>query len=154
MRVRATGLIVRDSALMRGSYSGGRVPTRIPLSDNAGEVLALTAGRGADIVLNTVGHAEMERCLMACADNARLVHIGSGKAQAPFNALPNLMVRNVTFKGITVGSRRMFEDLLKAIVANRISPIIDRVFPFERALEAVGFFESGERLGKVVIEVG
>jgi NADPH:quinone reductase-like Zn-dependent oxidoreductase len=118
------------------------------------EVLARTAGHGADIVLNTVGYAEMERCLMACADNARLVHIGSGKAQAPFNALPNLMVRNVTFKGITVGSRRMFEDLVKAVVANRISPVIDRVFPFGQAVEAVRFFEGGERVGKVVIEVG
>jgi NADPH:quinone reductase-like Zn-dependent oxidoreductase len=306
MRVRATGLIARDSALLRGTYGGGRVPTRIPLSDNAGEVLALgpgvdevavgervmlthfsrwldgpwdsaylqhdrsvnvdgflceqavvpaaslvripdglsfaqastlqsagltawralvveggvkagdvvltlgtggvslfnlqlakaqgatvivtsssdeklarmkalgadvginyrrtpawerevlarTAGHGADIVLNTVGYAEMERCLMACADNARLVHIGSGKAQAPFNALPNLMVRNVSFKGITVGSRRMFEDLAKAVVANRISPVIDRVFPFGQAIEAVRFFEGGERVGKVVIEVG
>jgi NADPH:quinone reductase-like Zn-dependent oxidoreductase len=306
MRVRATGLIARDSALLRGTYGGGRVPTRIPLSDNAGEVLALgpgvdevavgdrvmlthfsrwldgpwdsaylqhdrsvnvdgflceqavvpaaslvripdglsfvqastlqsagltawralvveggvkagdvvltlgtggvslfnlqlakaqgatvivtsssdeklarmkalgadvginyrrtpawerevrarTGGHGADVVLNTVGYAEMERCLMACADNARLVHIGSGKAQAPFNALPNLMVRNVTFKGITVGSRRMFEDLAKAVVANRISPVIDRVFPFGQAVEAVRFFEGGERVGKVVIEVG
>jgi NADPH:quinone reductase-like Zn-dependent oxidoreductase len=305
MRVRATGLISRDSALMRGSYGGGREPTRIPLSDNAGEVLsvgpgvervgvgervmvthfsrwldgpwdsamlqydrsvnvdgflaeqalvpaaslvkipdslsfeqastlqsagltawralvveggvragdvvltlgtggvslfnlqlakaqgatvivtsssdaklarlkqlgadiginyrttpawdeavlALTAGHGADVVLNTVGYAEMERCLRSCADNARLVHIGSGKAQAPFTALPNLMVRNVTFKGITVGSRRMFEDLVKAVVANRISPVIDRVFPFDRAVDAVRFFESGERVGKVVITV-
>jgi NADPH:quinone reductase-like Zn-dependent oxidoreductase len=305
MRVRATGLISRDSALMRGSYGGGRVPTRIPLSDNAGEVLsvgpgvdqvevgervmlthfsrwldgpwdsammqydrsvnvdgflaeqalvpaaalvkipdslgfeqastlqsagltawralvveggvragdvvltlgsggvslfnlqlakaqgatvivtsssdeklarlkqlgadiginyrktpawdeavlALTAGHGADVVLNTVGYAEMERCLRSCANNARLVHIGSGKAQAPFTDLPNLMVRNVTFKGITVGSRRMFEDLVRAVVANRISPVIDRVFPFEQAVDAVRFFESGERLGKVVIRV-
>jgi len=305
IRVRATGLIARDSALLRGSYSGGRVPGRIPLSDNAGEVLALgpgvdqvkvgdrvtsshfsrwldgpwdsamlqfdrsvnvdgylceeavaqaaalvkipdslsfaeaatlqsagltawrglvveggvkagdivltlgtggvsiyniqlakahgatvivtsssdeklararqlgadfainyrqvpdwdrqvlalTAGHGADIVLNTVGYSELERCLMACANNARLVHIGSGKASAPFAALPNLMVRNVTLKGITVGSRRMFEDLVKAVVVNRIAPVIDRVFPFEQALEAVRYFESRERFGKVVIEV-
>jgi NADPH:quinone reductase-like Zn-dependent oxidoreductase len=68
------------------------------------QVLALTAGHGADIVLNTVGYSELERCLMACANNARLVHIGSGKASAPFAALPNLMVRNVTLKGITGGT--------------------------------------------------
>ena len=93
------------------------------------EVLALTAGRGADVVLNTVGYSEMARCLMTCANNARLIHIGSGKAQAPFVALPNLMVRNLNFKGITVGSRRMFEDLVKAVVANRISRLITPGFP-------------------------
>ena len=114
----------------------------------------MTGGRGADVVLNTVGYAEMERCLLCCANNARLVHIGSGKALAPFAALPNLMVRNVTLKGITVGSRRMFDDLMRAVVANRISPVIDRVFPFGQALDAVRFFESSERVGKVVIEIG
>lgn len=116
-------------------------------------VLELTGGHGADIVLNTVGYTELERCLLACANNARLVHIGSGKAKEPFMALPNLMVRNVTLKGVTVGSRRMFEDLVRAVVANRIVPVIDRVFPFEQALEAVRYFESGEHFGKVMIEV-
>jgi len=38
-------------------------------------VLEATGGRGADVVLNTVGIGELERCLMACASNARVMPI-------------------------------------------------------------------------------
>ena len=41
------------------------------------EVVKLTNGRGADVVLNTVGIGEMERCINACASNGRICQIGA-----------------------------------------------------------------------------
>src|SRR5262249_9030768 len=41
------------------------------------EVMRLTDGRGADVVLNTVGIGEMERCINACANNGRIILIGA-----------------------------------------------------------------------------
>jgi NADPH:quinone reductase-like Zn-dependent oxidoreductase len=56
--------------------------------------------------------------------------------------------------GIVVGSRTMFEDLNRFVAAARIRPVIDRVFEFENAREALGFLSSGGHFGKVVINVG
>lgn len=123
------------------------------------EVLALTGGRGVDVVLNSIGLAELEQSLLACASNARVLYVGArpvaGTSAAPLTLtqLPNLVAKCVSIKGYTVGSRRMFEEFLRACELHRLQPCIDRVFPFEQALDAVRYYESGAKLGKVVIKV-
>jgi NADPH:quinone reductase-like Zn-dependent oxidoreductase len=123
------------------------------------EILERTGGRGADVVLNTIGYPTLEKCLLSCASNARVMHIGArpvvGASAAPvaFNSLPNLISKCVTIKGFTVGSRRMFEDFLRAIEVNGLEPVIDRVFAFDQALDAVRYYETGGKIGKIVIKV-
>lgn len=123
------------------------------------EVLEKTGGRGADVVLNTVGYPTLEKCLLCCASNARVMHIGArpvvGGSAAPvaFSTLPNLTAKCVTIKGFTVGSRRMFEEFVRAVEVNRIRPVIDRVFAFDQVLDAIRYYESGEKIGKVVISI-
>jgi NADPH:quinone reductase-like Zn-dependent oxidoreductase len=123
------------------------------------EVLAQTGGRGADVVLNTIGYPTLEKCLLACASNARVMHIGArpviGASAEPatFTQLPNLISKCITIKGFTVASRRMFEDFVRALEVNRIKPVIDRVFGFDQVLDAIRYYESGAKIGKVVIKV-
>ena len=123
------------------------------------EVMRLTGGRGADVVLNTIGYATLERCLLSCASNARVMHIGArpvvGAAAAPasFTQLPNLIAKCISIKGFTVGSRRMFEDFVRALEVCRIRPVIDRVFGFDEVLDAIRYYESGAKIGKIVIKV-
>jgi len=123
------------------------------------EVMCLTNGRGADVVLNTIGYPTLEKCLLSCASNARVMHIGArpvvGSAAAPvsFSQLPNLIARCISIKGFTVGSRRMFEDFVRAVEVNRIKPVIDRVFGFDDVLEAIRYYETGAKLGKIVIKI-
>jgi NADPH:quinone reductase-like Zn-dependent oxidoreductase len=118
-----------------------------------------TGGRGADVVLNTIGYPTLERCLLACASNARVMHIGArpvvGATGQPvsFSQLPNLIAKCITIKGFTVGSRRMFEEFVRAIALNGLRPVIDRIFPFDEVLPAVSYYESGVKLGKVVIAI-
>jgi NADPH:quinone reductase-like Zn-dependent oxidoreductase len=124
-------------------------------------VLDATGGRGADIVLNNVGMGEMEQCLSACASGGKVMYIGANavtpdrKTAAPtaLTRFPNLIIKDLTIKGIIVGSRRMFEDLLAAMAANKLKPIIDRVYAFDEVREAIARMESGEKIGKVVIRV-
>jgi NADPH:quinone reductase-like Zn-dependent oxidoreductase len=127
----------------------------------AQQVLDATGGRGADVVLNNVGMGEMEQCLLACASGGKVMFIGANavtpdRKDAPPTALtrfPNLIIKDLTIKGIIVGSRRMFEDLLAAMAANTIKPIIDRVYAFDQVREAIAYMESGEKIGKIVIKV-
>lgn len=129
--------------------------------DWAQEVLKKTGGRGADIVLNNVGPSETDSCLIAAASNGRVMHIGANPVSRdrkpvelkPLTRMGSLIIKDLTLKGIIVGSRRMFEDLLRAMAANNIKPLIDKVFPFEQARDAVAYMESGDKLGKVLIRV-
>ena len=115
-------------------------------------VLEKTAGRGVDIVVETVGLGTLSKSIACTAPNGSIGMIG-GLAQAtePPN-LFGLLMNNISLKGITSGSRRMLEDALAAIHTNKVQPVVDRVFPFDKALDAYRYLESGAHVGKVVIQ--
>ena len=56
-------------------------------------------------------------------------------------------------QGILVGSRRMFEDMNKAIEGNRLKPVIDKTFEFNEAPAALKYMETGSHFGKIVIRL-
>ncbi|UUZ87138.1 zinc-binding dehydrogenase [Paenibacillus sp. P26] len=58
-----------------------------------------------------------------------------------------------TLKRIALGSRAHFEAMNRAIAASRLRPVIDRVFSFEEAGEALSYFKDNSRFGKVVIRM-
>jgi NADPH:quinone reductase-like Zn-dependent oxidoreductase len=47
----------------------------------------------------------------------------------------------------------MFEAMNAAIIANRLEPVIDRVFGFDEAAAALRHMEAGAHFGKIVIRV-
>ena len=55
--------------------------------------------------------------------------------------------------GIMVGHRAMFEDMLRAMAANGIQPVVDKVFPFDAAPDAFETAGRGDFVGKVVIRI-
>lgn len=116
------------------------------------EVFRLTNGYGADIVLNNIGYPELERCMRTCATNARVIHIGASRQQVEMRPLAN-MLSMVSIKGVAVGSRRMLEDFVKAATLNNLRPVVDQVFPFDRAADAVRTMMGSDRVGKIVIRV-
>ena len=121
--------------------------------DWAAAVRAATGGRGVDIVVETVGLATLSQSLSCCAPNARVGLLGAlGGRPEGGTDLAGLIAGNAVVKGITSGSRRMLEDLLRACVANGVRPKIDRRFTFDEAPAAYRYLESGEFVGKVVLE--
>jgi NADPH:quinone reductase-like Zn-dependent oxidoreductase len=106
--------------------------------------------------------SELDQCLKSCASGARILYIGANSVSpdrnnpipAPLTRLPLLIIRDLTLKGIVVGSRRMFRDMMAAMKTHAIRPVIDRVYDFEQANDAIAYAAGGEKLGKVVIRVG
>ena len=62
-----------------------------------------------------------------------------------------MLVKQIRLQGIYVGSRSMLEQMNDAIALHKIKPVIDRVFPFEEALEAFRYLEKGAHVGKVCV---
>jgi NADPH:quinone reductase-like Zn-dependent oxidoreductase len=116
-------------------------------------VLEVTGGRGADCVVEVGGVGTLAKSFQAVAYNGKVALIGvlSGPI-GDANPL-GLMFKRASVHGIFVGSRRMFEEMNEAIEFNAIKPVVDKVFPFEKAAEAWQSFASGEFVGKVVVQI-
>lgn len=118
------------------------------------EVMRLTGGRGADVVLEVGGAGTLSRSLRAVRAGGQVSLIGvlAGIAE-PLNIGP-ILHGSVRLQGIYVGSAEMFEAMNRAIAAHGMKPVIDHVFAFEEAREALRYMESGQHFGKIVIRVG
>jgi NADPH:quinone reductase-like Zn-dependent oxidoreductase len=117
------------------------------------EVLRLTSGRGADHILENGGAGSLNKSFEACAFGGKVALIGflAGR-QGDINPAI-LMMKAGTMVGMGVGSRAMFEEMNRAIEVNDIQPVVDKVFPFEKAADAFRCQASGDFIGKVVITV-
>ena len=117
------------------------------------EVRRLTAGRGVDCVVEVGGAGTLARSFKSLARGGKVGLIGflAGR-DGDTNPSP-LMMTGGSLHGIFVGDREMFEEMNRAIVVNRITPVVDRVFSFEDAPAAYRHHRSGAFMGKVVIAV-
>jgi NADPH:quinone reductase-like Zn-dependent oxidoreductase len=114
-------------------------------------VLDMTGGTGVDHVIELGGAGTLPNSLKAVRMGGMINLIGvlTGVG-AESNPMPILM-KAVRVQGIFVGHRAMFEAMNRAISLNGLMPVVDRVFPFDRAREALAYMESGAHMGKIVI---
>lgn len=125
-------------------------------------VKSLTNDRGVDVILDMVAGGYVPRELSALADGGRLVIIALlGGAKAEVN-LSEVLRRRLTVTGSTLRPRSIdfkarIAAQLKArvwplIEAGSIKPIIYRVLPARDAKDAHALMESGEHIGKIVLD--
>ncbi len=136
-------------ALKLGASDGINYNTTPKWDERARE---LTAGVGVDYVIEVGGAGTLTQSMKAIKPGGQISLIGvltGGAGQ--INPLPILM-RNIRVQGIFVGSREMFEAMNRAIAQNKMRPVVDRVFSFEKATEAYQYMESGAHFGKVVVK--
>ena len=120
--------------------------------DWAGPVKQASGGRGVDIVVETAG-ATLDKSLASLAFGGFIGIVGfvaGYNAQIPLRAMIGPMVR---VQGIAVGSRARFEAMNRAISMHKLSPVVDSVYPLEKAADAFRHMEQGKHFGKVVIDV-
>lgn len=114
------------------------------------EALKLTDGRGADVVVEVGGAGTLPRSFLAARLGGRIAVIGLLTGPSQVDPMP-ILRRNLRVQGLYVGSRQMFEAMNRAISANGLDPVIDRVFPYAEAKEAYRHLKGQTHFGKVVI---
>lgn len=122
------------------------------------EVMRITDGNGADIILETGGAQTLRKSFSCITFGGLISAIGylSGKEDDPGDrANTNVLAlsRNVTLKGILNGPRDRFEEMLKLYEDKQIHPVVDKVFAFDKAKEALKYLFEGGHFGKVVVKV-
>lgn len=132
--------------------------------DFVAEVKKLTGGKGVEIVLDMVGGSYLPRNMACLADDGRNVTIavqGGLKAEIP---VVEIMRRRLTLTGSTLRPRsNSFKALLADEIAREVwplvatgelAPIIHSRYPLAQAAKAHAQMESGDLIGKIVLEVG
>lgn len=113
-------------------------------------VRALTDGVGVDRVIETGGSGTLQQSITAAAVQARIVLIGVLAGAGRIDPLP-ILLKRLTIQAISTGSREMLEQMLSAMQAWGMHPVIDRSFAFEDARAAYAHLRSGTHFGKIVI---
>jgi len=118
----------------------------------SGPVREATGGRGADFIMEVGGGGTIQESMRAIRIGGHIAIIGVvAGAGDPFNPA-SLIGNSAKLQGLSVGSRDMFEAMCRAITLHRISPVVDKVFPFTEAKAAFSAMAAGEHFGKIVLE--
>jgi NADPH2:quinone reductase len=127
------------------------------------EVRQLTAGRGADVVLELVGGDVFAQTLRATAWEGRLVIIGFASGDIPVIKAGHVLVKNMSVMGLQVSDYRdrepgavrlAVEDMLRLYTEGRLRVPVAQTYPLERAAEALAAVKAGSVTGKAVLVCG
>ncbi|MBK7531673.1 NAD(P)H-quinone oxidoreductase [Piscinibacter sp.] len=129
--------------------------------DFVAEVMRLTGGKGADVILDMVAGDYVARELECLADDGRLVIIAvQGGIDSKIDA-GAVLRRRLTITGSTLRPRPVaFKAAIAAalrknvwpwIDAGRVKPVIYKVFPAAEAAQAHTLMESNQHIGKLVL---
>jgi NADPH:quinone reductase-like Zn-dependent oxidoreductase len=117
-----------------------------------GKAAADWAGGGVDHVVEVGGKDTFRQSIEAARVGGTILVIGVLSGFAQEIAIPSIFSKNLHVIGLSVGSRKMFEDMASAIGRNGIRPVIDRTFDFGEVPEALRLMERGGHFGKIAIE--
>src|ERR1700676_5204908 len=112
-----------------------------------------TGGRGVDHVVEVGGAGTLARSFGAIRTGGKISLIGGLSGPATELNPGLILARRANVQGISVGSMQMFDAMNRAIAANGIKPVIDKVFGFDEVQSAYKHMASGAHFGKIVIRV-
>ena len=116
-------------------------------------VLEVMGKPGVDHVVEVGGAGTLAKSINAVRIGGHIAMIGALTGAAGFNPT-TVFMKSIRLQGIFTGSRAMFEDMNKAISVNRMKPVIDRVFEFDKVRDALKHMESASHFGKIVVRIG
>lgn len=130
--------------------------------DFAKECMRLTEGRGVDVVLDIVGGDYIERDIEALAAEGRIACIATMRGNEAKINLAKMLMRRATLYTSSLRSRSAEQ---KAAIARElgehvwpllpkrdpIAPVVDSVYPFEKAADAHARLESSAHIGKIIL---
>ena len=116
-------------------------------------VRQLTDGRGVDHVIEVGGPATLEQSMVAARIGGHISVIGILTGVAGELPLVPALVRQLRLQGVLVGSRAQQQEMIRAIDANGIRPVIDKRFALDEIVEAFRYQKSNQHFGKICLEI-
>jgi putative PIG3 family NAD(P)H quinone oxidoreductase len=156
-------LVTAGSAakLARCAELGADAGINYSTEDFVARTRELTDGRGADVVLDIMGASYLERNLEVVATDGCVVVIGMQGGTHSDIDLGVMMRRRVSLISTALRARPASQkavivatfaaDVVPALAAGTLRPVIDRTLPLDEAGEAHRGMEAGDSVGKIVL---
>lgn len=131
--------------------------------DYVATIKAETGNKGVDVILDMVGGDYINRNVQLAANDGRIVNIAYlNGAIAEVDFMP-VMLKRLTLTGSTLRGRPLAEKAKIAanlhqyiwplIEAQKIKPIVDKVFALKDAGRAHKYMEDGRHIGKLMLDM-
>jgi NADPH:quinone reductase-like Zn-dependent oxidoreductase len=142
-------------------YTGAQHVIVTGEQDIAKEVLAITGGKGADLILDAVGGKHFEYLLAAAAERAQIFAYGALSLEpAVWPAVP-VLLKMLSIRGYNVGDLLMDYAKQQAAIAfvkagvesGKLQPVVGPKFPLSNAIEAHRTLEANQHTGKIILTV-
>ena len=129
-------------------------------ADCASEVMKFTNGRGADLVVDSVGGKTLETSIASLAYRGRLSWVGNAGRETDPPVVSPIMQKNASITGVFLGAefsanpartRPMIESIVSRVAAGELKVVIDRTFKLSEAADAHRYIESRGAFGRVLL---
>jgi len=149
-----------EEKLAAARSAGADVVVDYRHEDFVERVLEETAGRGADVIYESVGGETFDRSLKCIAWKGRLLVIGFASGRIPEVAANRILLKNIAVIGLhwpVYGERepefveRVFADLFEMYRRDEIEPLVGAQYPLEEAGRALEALATRRTIGKVVL---
>jgi NADPH:quinone reductase len=124
----------------------------------AREVMRLTDGKGANLVVDPVGGSTLQGSIMSLAYRGRISMVGSAGREAMTVDVSPLMAGNRSLTGVFLGAEigtdrahNMIQRLIEEAARGELKVVIDRTFPLSQAAAAHEYIESRKAVGRVLL---
>ncbi|SDJ13266.1 zinc-dependent alcohol dehydrogenase family protein [Billgrantia gudaonensis] len=114
-------------------------------------VKSLTGGEGVDHVVEVGGPGTLPESIDAVRIGGHISLIGVLTGREGEIPTAKLMAKQARLQGLIVGSRRHQLEMIRAIEADGMKPVIDSTFGLEEIAEAFRHQESGRHFGKICL---
>jgi NADPH:quinone reductase-like Zn-dependent oxidoreductase len=114
-------------------------------------VRRLTDGCGVDHVIELGGAGTLPQSIAAVRVGGHISLIGTVTGRGGEIPTAALMVKQARLQGLIVGSRRHQQEMVRALEATGLRPVIDRSFALETLADAFRYEKSGAHFGKICV---
>jgi NADPH2:quinone reductase len=130
------------------------------MHDFVAECRRLTDGRGADVIVDSVGGSNLQRSLAALSYRGRCISVGdASRTAAEALDISALRGNNQSLTGYFLGAElflgtrahAMVAQQVDAVASGKLQVVIDRTFPLADAAEAHRYIESRRAFGRVLL---
>lgn len=128
----------------------------------ADEVMAVTGGRGVDVVLNSLHGEAMRRSMALLAPFGRFIELGKRDFIADTAVGVRPLRRNAAYFGVDTDhlahlrparAAALFDELSTLMASGALRPLPHRVMGYADVVDAFRVMQSAEHIGKLVLTV-
>jgi NADPH:quinone reductase-like Zn-dependent oxidoreductase len=119
--------------------------------DWGSKAIELTGGRGVDEVVEVGGAGTLGQSMTACRFGGHISLIGVLDGFEGELPTAQIFAQNLRLDGITVGSRDEQNDMIRAIEANNLKPVISDSFPLDDLKAAFEHQAAQKHFGKITV---